>query len=418
MEDDKRLEENFDQFLKLIADLASIQIDISDEDQAIQLLSGLPTAYEPLVHALQYGTGRDTLTVTEVMTAAYSKEAELKQKGPLSSGKQSEGLYVDDRGRSAQRNEGGANKSRNNRQRGRGRSKSRGKPIGKTNKTCWVCGAEGHWKRDCPDRKKGSFQSRSLNSANLAANLPGPIVLTVSLYVLEYEWVLDSGCTFHITPRKELLSELVEFEGNTIMMEKNSYCFVKGIGKIPIDNKDGSVVTLNNVRYMPEMGRNLISYGQLEQAGCSYEGKDFKIFFYKDNRKVLTGNFNNGLYYLEGSVRRAEENAAKTSVDYTKRWHTRLAHMNVRSMETLAKKGYLKREEIGHLGFCEACAMGKSHKQSFPKAKHTTRGILDYIHSDLWGSPNTISSLSGAHYFLTFTDDYSKKVWIYFLKTK
>ena len=41
-----------------------------------------------------------------------------------------------------------------------------------------------------------------------------------------------------------------------------------------------------------------------------------------------------------------------------------------------------------------------------------------YIHTDFWGSPNTVSSLSGVHYFLTFTDDYSKKVWIYFLKTK
>lgn len=62
--------------------------------------------------------------------------------------------------------------------------------------------------------------------------------------------------------------------------------------------------------------------------------------------------------------------------------------------------------------------MGKSHKQSFSKEKHTTQGTLDYIHSDLWGSPNTTSSLSWAHYFLTFTDDYSKKIWIYFFKTK
>lgn len=416
MEEDKALEENFDQFLKLIADLESIKIDISDEDQAIQLLSGLPIAFEPLVHTLQYGTGRDTLTVSEVMTAAYSKEAELKQKGLLSNGKQSEGLYVDARGRQSQRNEGGYNRSRNNKQKGRGRSKSRGKNGGKTDKTCWVCGSEGHWKRDCPERRNESSQFKPANSTNFAENLPGPLVLTASLLVLEEEWVLDSGCTFHITPRKELLTDLVEFEGKKIMMGNNSYCMVKGMGKITIDNKDGSVVTLTNVRYMPEMGRNLISYGQLEQSGCKYVGKDYKIYFYKDNRKILTGSY--GLYYLEGNVRRAEANAAKPSMDYTRRWHTRLDHMNIRSMETLAKKGYVKREEISHLGFCEACTMGKSHKQKFPKAKHTSQGILDYIHTDLWGSPNTTSSLYGAHYFLTYTDDYSKKVWIYFLKTR
>lgn len=105
MEEDKSIEENVDTFLKLIADLASIKIYITDEDQTIQLLSGLPSAYEPLVHTLQYGTGKDTLTVNEVMTAAYSKEVELKQKGLLTRGKQSEGLYVDSRGRQSTRGE-------------------------------------------------------------------------------------------------------------------------------------------------------------------------------------------------------------------------------------------------------------------------------------------------------------------------
>lgn len=38
MEEDKSMEENFDQFLKLIDDLASIKVTVSDEDQAIQLL--------------------------------------------------------------------------------------------------------------------------------------------------------------------------------------------------------------------------------------------------------------------------------------------------------------------------------------------------------------------------------------------
>ena len=172
------------------------------------------------------------------------------------------------------------------------------------------------------------------------------------------------------------------------------------------------------MRYVPEIRRNLISYGQLEQAGCSYSGKDYMVKFYKAGREVLSGRYINGLYYLEGTVRRPEANATTGTVDLTKRWHTRLAHMSLRSMETLARKGLLKKEEVGKLEFCEGCAMGKAHKQKFPKAKHTTKGVLDYIHTDLWGSPNTVMSLSGAQYFLTLTDDYSKKVWIYFLKTK
>lgn len=110
MEEDKSMEENFDLFLKLVADLASIKIDISDEDQAIQLLSWLPPPYEQLVHTLQYGTGKDTLAVSEVMASAYSKEVELKQKGVGAKGRQSEGLYTESRGRLNNRGESGNGK--------------------------------------------------------------------------------------------------------------------------------------------------------------------------------------------------------------------------------------------------------------------------------------------------------------------
>lgn len=62
--------------------------------------------------------------------------------------------------------------------------------------------------------------------------------------------------------------------------------------------------------------------------------------------------------------------------------------------------------------------IGESHKLSFPSAKHTAKGILEYVHSDLWGSPSTPDSLAGSKYFVIFIDGYSKKVWIYFLETK
>lgn len=107
--------------------------------------------------------------------------------------------------------------------------------------------------------------------------------------------MLDSGCTFHITPRRELLTKFKEFDGNKVMMGNNTHCMVRGMGKITIDNSDGTVVTLSEVRYIPEMGRNLISYGQLERSGCTYTGKDYQVEFYKGATRVLTGKYTNGL---------------------------------------------------------------------------------------------------------------------------
>ena len=45
----------------------------------------------------------------------------------------------------------------------------------------------------------------------------------------------------------------------------------------------------------------------------------------------------------------------------------------------------------------------------FNTSTHTSKGILDYVHSDLWG-PYRKPSLGGAQYILTIIDDYSRKV--------
>jgi transposase InsO family protein len=53
----------------------------------------------------------------------------------------------------------------------------------------------------------------------------------------------------------------------------------------------------------------------------------------------------------------------------------------------------------------------------FKIATHKTKGILDYVHSDIWGLVRTPSK-GGAQYFISFNDDYSRKFWVYFLKKK
>ena len=42
---------------------------------------------------------------------------------------------------------------------------------------------------------------------------------------------------------------------------------------------------------------------------------------------------------------------------------------------------------------------------------------LDLVHTDVCGKLNT-KSLGGAEYFLTFIDDHTQYVWIYFIKSK
>ena len=166
------------------------------------------------------------------------------------------------------------------------------------------------------------------------------------------------------------------------------------------------------------MVRNLISYGEMEKNGCKYTGEDYKVTFFKEGKTVFSGNYKDGLYYMQGTVVKAEANVARADVNLTNRWHSRLGHMSLKNMNVLVKNGYLEKKEVHTLDFCEVCVLGKAHKLSFPNAKHVTTEILGYVHSDLWGSMSNEESLSDCKYFLTLIDDFSKKVWIRFLRSK
>ena len=68
-------------------------------------------------------------------------------------------------------------------------------------------------------------------------------------------------------------------------------------------------------------------------------------------------------------------------------------------------------------GFCKQCVLGKQKRVKFGTVIHNTEGILDYIHTDVWG-PTKTASLGGKHYFVTFVDDFSRRVLVYMLKSK
>jgi hypothetical protein len=66
---------------------------------------------------------------------------------------------------------------------------------------------------------------------------------------------------------------------------------------------------------------------------------------------------------------------------------------------------------------CKGCALGKNIKKAFPSSENRSKGILDLIHSDVCG-PMPANSLGGSLYYVTFIDDFSRKTWLYLLKTK
>jgi hypothetical protein len=70
-----------------------------------------------------------------------------------------------------------------------------------------------------------------------------------------------------------------------------------------------------------------------------------------------------------------------------------------------------------HEGICKGCALGKNIKKPFPSNNNRSKEILDLIHSDVCG-PLPVKSQGGSLYYVILIDDYSRKTWLYLLKTK
>ena len=78
---------------------------------------------------------------------------------------------------------------------------------------------------------------------------------------------LDSGCTYHMCPQKELFFKFEEVDGEVVYMGSGDVSYITGMSSIQWRNHDGSIRVLTNVRYVPKLKKNLISLGALESKG-------------------------------------------------------------------------------------------------------------------------------------------------------
>ena len=407
MSESKSIAENLDDFNKLILDLADIEIKIDDEDKAVIILNSLPKSFSNFVDTMKYG--RESLTLEDVQVALKSKELDIKLgKDSHNSG---EGLTV--RGRTEKRDLKGKEKHR---------SKSHGKKG-----NCHYCKKPGHYRRDCPDRKKNQEKAKekekekekeSSSASYVEDGYESAEVLNISESSTNNNWILDSGCSFHMTPNKSWFETYEQIDGGSVLLGNNKACKVIGLGTVRLKLHDGKERLLKEVRHVPELKRNLISLGMLDQLGYTLKVEAGNLRVSKGSLIVMKGLRSKCLYTLLGQTVVGTSSAITDSEqDITKVWHCRLGHVSERGLLELEKQGLFGSDKITGLDLCEDCVKGKATRVKFSKGVHVTKEKLDYVHSDLWG-PSRTSSHGGSRFFMSVIDDYSRRVWVYILKYK
>jgi hypothetical protein len=248
-------------------------------------------------------------------------------------------------------------------------------------------------------------------------------------------WIADSGATAHMTDQRQAFSKFepfLSFSSYPVKGIGGTKLFAHGQGSIDIFTTVSGVrkkVTIKNVLFVPNLGASLISITAATSNGMAVIFSGEKVIFSRLNKIEMTGSRVDKLYLMDIEVHTEHQNnqeetayVADPKKSTIEIWHQRLAHLNYKtilemSSLDLADGLSLPRECSIPEDICHGCAYGKMQRKSFTTGRSRATYIGQLIHSDLCG-PMQTPSLTGARYFLLFTDDYSGWRQVYFLRQK
>ncbi|GJS64262.1 retrovirus-related pol polyprotein from transposon TNT 1-94 [Tanacetum coccineum] len=201
-------------------------------------------------------------------------------------------------------------------------------------------------------------------------------------------FIVDSGCTKHITTNLKLLCNFVEKFLGTVRFGNDQFAPILGYGDLVQGN-----VTIKRVYYGEGLNHNLIS------------GND-----------LLTGNRGSDLYTIS-----LQESTSSTPICFMTKasptqawlWHRRLSHLNFDYINLLSKKDTVI--ELPKLKYikdqlCLSCEVSKAKRSTFKtKTVPSSKGRLNLLHMNLCG-PMRVESINGKKYILFL----NKTLYAYF----
>ncbi|KAL4291528.1 hypothetical protein GQ457_14G003790 [Hibiscus cannabinus] len=220
---------------------------------------------------------------------------------------------------------------------------------------CYNFGKKGHMAKACWSKKK-SVESNVVTSNSeeewdaevfFAVEEEELALTTTMLNKIDYEndWIIDSGCSNHMTGDKEKLQNMLEYKGSRVVVTtNNSKLSISHVGNTMVSPQNiDTEMRLQNVYPVPGMKKNLLSVAQLTSSGhiVIFGPQDVKVYNNLEIKEepLMKGRRLESIYVIS---------AEAAYVDKTRRnkiaelWHTRLSHASYSKLDMMMKKSMLK----------------------------------------------------------------------------
>lgn len=244
-----------------------------------------------------------------------------------------------------------------------------------------------------------------------------------------HDWLADSGTTSHICNNRESFIDFIPLTSSSITGIGNHSVKALGRGTVKLDFKVGEKSfphLLHDVMYTPNATNNLLSISRLDDTGGSVDFSQGGCKLLDRNGRVIgIGRKVRRLYLLDARVRAGvpdQANVADEVGESWDSWHRRYGHLSISALQQLHAKHIVEGLTISDSSppftQCESCIQAKQHRQPYPhEAEDRSKTIGELTHSDLWG-PARVESISRARYYISLTDDYTRRCTVMFLKSK
>lgn len=394
---DDQIKDHLKQFMETADKLAEMDIQVHDDILTFLMLYSLSPSYDNFRVAIET---RDVLPKPEELKIKIIEESESRKHCYASENTvnvQQEAFY-------------GQNKEK------------------RKFKFCTYCKKGGHTITDCYNKpstsqnKNATRNNKGYKNNNNSANLANEKCLSSlnNKIIEEDEWVLDSGCTSHMTKNRDYLHDMQEIKQNLSLASDNFYTEIKGKGTVTFKVPESGHNLFNSL-YVPSLNTNLMSVGKSTSYGNTILFRD-KVATVKNAKGKITMRAfkrEDGLYYITPRHVKAQVNSSYCN--NIMEWHQKLGHANEQDLKLALKNNKVQGMAFNKndkLEECEACIKGKMTKTTYKSASEPrTNKPLQIVHSDLCG-PMRVPTHAGNKYFITFIDDFSRYSRVYFMKQK